>query len=103
MITGLIALMNGSHIGPINLGNPNEYTITTVAETIQKILKSNNKIKFMPIPSDDPKRRKPDISRARELLNWSPSVTLYDGLLLTINSMKKVPNSIQSNTQILFL
>ena len=65
---------------PINLGNPKEFTIAELAELVIKISKSKSEISYLPLPQDDPKQRKPDISRARELLNWNPEVSLEQGI-----------------------
>jgi len=83
-IDGLLKLMAGDHIGPINIGNPVEYTILELAKTIQKLVNPDVKIAFKPLPSDDPKKRRPDISLATKLLKWSPSVGLEEGLEATI-------------------
>jgi UDP-glucuronate decarboxylase len=70
--------------GPINLGNPGEFTILELAETIIRLTGSKSEIVFEPLPTDDPMQRKPDISAAREVLSWEPSVTLEEGLVPTI-------------------
>lgn len=84
LVDGLIRLMNREHIGPINLGNPDEYTILELAQTIQKMINPNAKLQFKPLPDDDPQRRKPDITRAKALLDWQPTVPLQEGLQQTI-------------------
>lgn len=84
LVNGLMKLMEGDAIGPINLGNPGEYTILELAENIQKIVNPESSVVFKPLPSDDPTRRKPDISKARELLDWEPTVPLEEGLMSTI-------------------
>jgi UDP-glucuronate decarboxylase len=84
MVDGLIKLMNGDHTGPINIGNPGEYTILQLASTIQDKINPNAEIKRLPLPSDDPKKRKPDITKAKTLLNWEPKVNLDEGLKKTI-------------------
>ncbi len=76
--------------GPLNLGNPEEYTVKEIAETIIKMTNSNSEIKYMPLPEDDPKQRKPDITLASERLAWKPTVALEDGLKLTIEYFKDV-------------
>jgi UDP-glucuronate decarboxylase len=80
LVEGLIRLMNGDVIGPINLGNPEEYTILELAQKIQHAINPNVAIQFNPLPSDDPMRRRPDISRAKAHLGWEPTVLLADGL-----------------------
>lgn len=90
LITGLISLMNSSETvtGPINIGNPNEFTMLELAETVISLSNSRSKLEFQPLPSDDPKQRKPDITRAKESLSWSPSIELEEGLLKTIQEFK---------------
>uniref|UniRef100_A0A2P2IB17 UDP-glucuronate decarboxylase n=1 Tax=Hirondellea gigas TaxID=1518452 RepID=A0A2P2IB17_9CRUS len=83
-VDGLIRLMNSSDPGPMNIGNPVEYTILQLAETIQKMVNPTSKVTFKPLPSDDPRKRKPDISKARKILNWDPTISLEAGLKLTI-------------------
>merc|ERR1711978_863278 len=89
-IDGLYRLMNGDNIGPINIGNPNEYTILELAQTIQRIVNPANKISFKPLPSDDPKKRQPDISKAKSVLGWQPKVELEEGLTKTISYFKEL-------------
>jgi UDP-glucuronate decarboxylase len=84
LVEGFIRLMNGDHTGPVNLGNPGEYTILQLAEKIQSMVNPEAKIKFEPLPQDDPKQRQPDITRAKTWLGWEPKVPLAEGLELTI-------------------
>ncbi|MEM6445559.1 MAG: UDP-glucuronic acid decarboxylase family protein [Cyanobacteria bacterium J06642_2] len=84
LVDGLMRLMEGDRVGPVNLGNPDEYTILQLAQTIQSTINPNAEIQFEPLPQDDPKRRKPDITRAKEWLGWQPTVPLEDGLTKTI-------------------
>jgi UDP-glucuronate decarboxylase len=84
LVSGLMRLMAGDYIGPINLGNPDEYTILELAQAVQNLINPDAEIKFEPLPSDDPRRRRPDITKAKELLNWEPSIPLQEGLKLTI-------------------
>ena len=90
MIEGLIKMMNGpdDFIGPVNLGNPGEYKIIELAQLITTLTKSSSSIQFFPPPMDDPKRRRPDISLAREKLNWEPVTSLEEGLEKTISYFK---------------
>lgn len=92
LIPGLIKLMSSEDevIGPINLGNPNEFSIKELAETIIGMTGSTSTISYRELPSDDPKQRKPDISKAREILDWAPKVELQEGLKSTINYFEKV-------------
>ena len=76
-------------IGPVNLGNPSERTILEFAELIIKLTNSNSKIINKPLPKDDPVRRKPDISLAKEKLNWEPKIDINEGLLKTIEYFEK--------------
>jgi UDP-glucuronate decarboxylase len=95
-VDGLIKLMNTPDeiTGPINIGNPNEITILTLASVIRELTKSNSKIVFKPATEDDPYRRCPDISLAQEVLNWTPQIDLKTGLLKTIEFLKaKIVNT----------
>lgn len=86
MMRGIEALMSADAplTIPINLGNPNELSVLQLAHLILELTASRSRISFRGLPQDDPTRRKPDISRANELLNWKPSVPLQDGLSKTI-------------------
>lgn len=86
LVKGLIGLMATSHevTGPINLGNPVEFTMLELAELVLEMTGSSSDIKFLPLPQDDPTRRRPDISRAREALGWDPGTQLRQGLEATI-------------------
>lgn len=84
LVEGLIKLMNGDYIGPVNLGNPEEYTILELAQTIQNMINPEVQIKFAPLPADDPRRRRPDITKAKTWLNWEPTIPLQTGLKLTV-------------------
>jgi UDP-glucuronate decarboxylase len=70
--------------GPINIGNPNEFTIRELAEKVVELTDSKSKLVYQPLPADDPRQRKPDISKAREVLRWEPTMTLRNGLIKTI-------------------
>jgi UDP-glucuronate decarboxylase len=84
LVEGLIRLMNGNYIGPVNLGNLGEYTILQLAQTIQRLIDPTANIVFKPLPQDDPQRRQPDIARAKFHLGWEPTVPLEEGLAITI-------------------
>jgi UDP-glucuronate decarboxylase len=84
LVEGFIRLMNGNFIGPVNLGNPSEYTILQLAKTIQEMVNPDVALKYEPLPQDDPQRRKPDITRAQTHLGWEPTVPLQEGLHYTI-------------------
>ena len=77
-------LMLSEQNEPINIGNPREMTIKEIAETIIAMTGSKSKLIYKPLPTDDPKQRRPDITRARTLLNWEPKVDLEEGLVKTI-------------------
>ena len=87
MIDAFVLLMNmpKDFSGPVNLGNPNEFTILELAEIIISMVNSKSKIVFRPLPSDDPMQRKPDISLAKEKMSWNPEISLKDGLKHTID------------------
>jgi UDP-glucuronate decarboxylase len=91
LVDGLIRLMNSAKdiSGPINLGNPNEFTIRQLAESVVHLCGSTSKIVFYPLPADDPKQRKPNIAKAKEQLNWQPSIALADGLPPTIEYFRR--------------
>jgi UDP-glucuronate decarboxylase len=83
--------MEQQEIGPINIGNPGEFTIMELAEKVIKLTSSKSKIVKEPLPSDDPKQRKPDISKAKKFLNWEPKINLDEGLKETIAYFSKFP------------
>jgi UDP-glucuronate decarboxylase len=90
LVSGMIAMMECQNfVGPVNLGNPNELTVKELAEKVLAITGSSSKIVTKPLPADDPTRRKPDISLAKEKLNWTPSIALEAGLKLTIADFKR--------------
>jgi UDP-glucuronate decarboxylase len=86
LVSGLIALMAtpDDMPGPVNLGNPGEFTMNELATKVVDLVGSNSDVKYLPLPSDDPVRRRPDIGKAREVLGWAPTVMLDDGLPPTI-------------------
>ena len=85
MVEGLVRMMNqDDHPGPVNLGNPDERTIRQLADQVHAMISEEAGIIWRPLPQDDPKRRCPDIGRAREVLNWEPVVPLEQGLSQTI-------------------
>jgi len=90
LIEGFIKLMNtkNSITGPINLGNPCEFSMSQLADLVLKLTSSKSKIKYLPLPEDDPKQRMPDISLANSLLSWKPNVNLEKGLIKTIEYFK---------------
>ncbi|MFP4416208.1 MAG: UDP-glucuronic acid decarboxylase family protein [Chitinispirillaceae bacterium] len=91
LIEGMIRLMNTNGVqGPINVGNPEEFTIKQIAEQIVDQVKSGSKIVYNPLPSDDPKKRRPDISQAQKILGWEPTISLNDGLSSTIEYFREI-------------
>jgi len=91
MVDGVIRLMESpdGFTGPVNLGNPDEFTILRLAEKVIELTGSRSHISFKPLPSDDPKQRQPDITMARQRLGWEPSVTLQEGLSRTIDYFRE--------------
>ena len=92
LIEALVHMMNSPAelVGPMNLGNPREFTVHELAEKVLHFTGSKSKLIFMPLPQDDPKQRQPDITLAREKLGWEPTVSLEDGLKETIAYFKKI-------------
>jgi UDP-glucuronate decarboxylase len=92
MIEGILRMMNGPDdcVGPVNLGNPGEYSMLELAENILHLTRSKSRIEFQPAPMDDPRRRQPDIGLAKEKLGWEPVVKLREGLERTIAYFKEI-------------
>lgn len=91
LIEGMVRMMNqDDEIGPINLGNPSEFTILELAEMVLRLTGSKSQLTFLPLPQDDPKQRQPDISKAKTALSWQPKVELIDGLKETIMYFRKL-------------
>ena len=88
-VAGIIAMMNSEYYEVFNIGNPYEMTVKELAETILKLTNSSSKIIFKPLPNDDPQQRRPDITKAKEKLNWEPKIDLETGLNITIEWIKK--------------
>ncbi len=88
LVSGLIRMMNSECTGPVNLGNPDEYTILELAEKIQNMVNPDAEIIFKPLPQDDPRQRQPDITRAKTWLGWEPTVPLLEGLKMTVDDFK---------------
>lgn len=89
LVEGLMRLMNNDYVGPVNLGNPGEYTILQLAQTIQEMVNPDAKLIYKPLPEDDPKQRQPDITKAKHYLDWQPTIPLIDGLKLTIDDFRQ--------------
>jgi len=94
LIEGFVRFMNTEPgvTGPINLGNPGEFTMLELAEKVLQLVGGKSKLTFMPLPADDPKQRKPNIVLAKEKLGWEPKVLLEDGLKETIAYFRKTLN-----------
>ncbi len=90
LIEGMIRLMNSKYIGPVNIGNPEEFTINQLANIIIKKINPNLGITYKDLPEDDPLQRKPDISKASEQLSWQPKIQINEGIDLTINYFKEI-------------
>jgi len=80
LIAGIMRLARSDEHAPVNIGNPTEWTILECAREVQALVGSHREIRFQPLPQDDPKQRKPDITKARQLLGWEPVVALREGL-----------------------
>jgi UDP-glucuronate decarboxylase len=95
MVDGLISLMNSPRevTGPVNLGNPGEFTMIELAKQVIALTDSDCELQHLPLPADDPVRRRPDISRARKVLGWEPAVPLSEGLARTVDYFRGVLNS----------
>jgi UDP-glucuronate decarboxylase len=101
LIDAFVLMMNTSEdvTGPINIGNPSEFTILEIAKKIIALTGSSSKIVRLPLPEDDPKQRRPDIQRARDTLGWEPAIALEEGLKRTIKYFETL--LVQQNIKIL--
>lgn len=88
LVSGIYKLLMSKENFPTNIGNPNELTVKQIAQVIIKLTNSKSKLIYKPLPEDDPKRRRPDISKAKQVLKWQPKVSLEEGLLKTIEYFK---------------
>ncbi|KAI5055498.1 hypothetical protein GOP47_0029019 [Adiantum capillus-veneris] len=89
LVEGLIRLMEGEHIGPFNLGNPGEFTMLELAEVVKEVIDPNARIQFRKNTEDDPHKRKPDISKAKNLLGWEPKIPLREGLPMMVEDFRR--------------
>ncbi|XP_060191619.1 UDP-glucuronic acid decarboxylase 4-like [Lycium barbarum] len=89
LVEGLMRLMEGNHVGPFNLGNPGEFTMIELAKVVQETIDPNAKIDFRPNTEDDPHKRKPDITKAKQLLGWEPTVSLRQGLPRMVDDFRQ--------------
>jgi UDP-glucuronate decarboxylase len=98
LVEGFVRMMKtGEDVtGPINIGNPAEFTIRTLAEMVIAKTGSRSKLTFLPLPQDDPKQRRPDISMAEQTLSWAPTIALEQGLVKTIDYFADLLNGMQS-------
>jgi dTDP-glucose 4,6-dehydratase len=85
LVRGIILLSESGHHDPVNIGNPNEFTLLELAEAVIELTGSESKIVYEELPTDDPQVRQPDIAKARELLGWEPQIELREGLVKTID------------------
>jgi dTDP-glucose 4,6-dehydratase len=91
LVEGIFRLLHSDYAQPVNIGNPDEISIKEFGEEIIKLTGTNQKLVGKPLPTDDPKQRKPDITRAREILNWEPKVGRAEGLKITFDYFKSLP------------
>ena len=89
LVDGLMRLMDGDWLGPVNLGNPTEYTILELAKTVQAMVNPDVEIQYLPLPQDDPRRRRPDITLAKTRLSWAPTIELQEGLCLLVDDFRE--------------
>ena len=88
-IRGIISMLDSRECGPINIGNPVEFTMLELAEIVRELTGSKSQLVYRPLPADDPMQRRPDITRAKELLGWEPQVDLREGLMRTIDWFRR--------------
>ncbi|KAJ6343663.1 hypothetical protein OIU76_005415 [Salix suchowensis] len=89
LVEGLMRLMEGEHVGPFNLGNPGEFTMLELAQVVQETIDPNARIEFRPNTEDDPHKRKPDITKAKDLLGWEPKIPLRQGLPMMVSDFRQ--------------
>jgi nucleoside-diphosphate-sugar epimerase len=89
-VRGFLALLDGEHTGPINIGNPGEFTMLELADLVKEVTGSSSEIVHEPLPVDDPTQRRPDITLARTLLGWEPRIDLREGLARTAEYFRSV-------------
>jgi dTDP-glucose 4,6-dehydratase len=94
LVEGIYRLLLSDYAYPVNIGNPDEISIRDFAEEIIKLTGTDQKIVYKPLPQDDPKQRQPDISKAREILNWEPKIARCEGMKHTWNYFKTLPEYI---------
>jgi nucleoside-diphosphate-sugar epimerase len=89
-VRGLLALLDSDYVGPVNIGNPAEYTVNEFAEIARDVTGNKSEIVHEPLPVDDPMQRRPDITLARDILGWEPTVDLRDGLARTADYFRQI-------------
>jgi nucleoside-diphosphate-sugar epimerase len=89
-VRGILALLDSDLVGPVNIGNPNEYTMLQLAHMVNEVVGSDMPVAYEPLPTDDPTQRKPDITIARTRLGWEPTVQLREGLERTTEWLRTV-------------
>jgi dTDP-glucose 4,6-dehydratase len=95
LIRGLVAMIDSHETGPINIGNPSERTVASLAELVIAISGSNSEIEYFPLPQDDPTRRRPDIELALKQLSWTPCVAILEGLKRTVEWFASRPEEVR--------
>jgi dTDP-glucose 4,6-dehydratase len=94
LVRGIVAMLDSAEPGPVNLGNPAEYTVHELAELVLRITGSSSVIEHHPLPTDDPTRRRPVIDRARAVLGWSPEIPVEEGLRRTVEWFRGRPDEV---------
>ncbi|GAH51909.1 unnamed protein product, partial [marine sediment metagenome] len=100
MVDAITRVVKLDYSMPINLGNPGEYTILELAEIVKRLCSSKSRYEYFPLPHSDPKKRKPDITKAKKMLDWKPKIDLEQGLKKTIDWFKKENSDISDTSQI---
>jgi dTDP-glucose 4,6-dehydratase len=103
LIRGIVSMIDSAEVGPINLGNPEEFTIASFADLVLKITGSTSRIEYCPRPVDDPTRRRPAINRAMELLGWRPEVPTEEGVRRTVAWLQTRPEEVQSASALMII
>ena len=97
-VAGILALSNSDEHEPTNIGNPVEFTIVECAKAVLEVTGSSSKLRYEPLPQDDPKQRQPDISKAKRLLGWEPTIDLRTGLRLSLDYFKSAVQATGTRT-----
>src|SRR6185437_14393474 len=93
LVEGIYRLLMSDYSQPVNIGNPDQITLKEFAEEVIKLTNSTQKIVYKPLPQDDPKQRQPDITLAKKILNWEPKISRAEGLKITYQYFKSLPES----------